>query len=47
MARRAESVGVAKTATPLDRLFVLSVLAGAFIALGGAFVGPNGTNNCQ
>jgi formate/nitrite transporter len=37
MARRAESVGVAKTTTPLDRLFVLSVLAGAFIALGGAF----------
>jgi formate/nitrite transporter len=37
IARRAESVGAAKTAMPLPQLAVLSVLAGAFIALGGAF----------
>jgi formate/nitrite transporter len=37
VARRAEDLGVAKASMPLDRLFVLSILAGAFIALGGVF----------
>jgi formate transporter len=37
IARRAETVGVAKTAMRLDRLVVLSVLAGAFISLGAMF----------
>jgi len=37
MARRAESVGVAKAALGKRKLFVLGVLAGAFIALGGIF----------
>ena len=37
VARRAEAVGVVKVATPFDRLFVLSVIAGAFIALGAVF----------
>jgi formate transporter len=37
VARRAEAVGVAKVAMPTQRLFVLSVLAGAFIALGAVF----------
>jgi formate/nitrite transporter len=37
MARRAETVGVVKAGLPLDRLLVLSVLAGAFISLGGVF----------
>jgi formate/nitrite transporter len=36
-ARRAENIGVAKTEMRLDRLAVLSVLAGAFIALGAVF----------
>lgn len=34
MAHRAEEVGVRKAALPLDTLFVLAILAGAFIALG-------------
>lgn len=37
IARRAESVGVAKAAMRLDRLIMLSVLAGAFISLGAVF----------
>jgi formate transporter len=37
IARKAESVGVAKARTPAVDLFVLAVLAGAFIALGAAF----------
>jgi formate transporter len=37
MARRAEEIGVAKAAMAPMRLFALAVLAGAFIALGGAF----------
>jgi formate/nitrite transporter len=37
MAVRAEEVGVRKAAMPTVTLFVLAVLAGAFIALGGVF----------
>jgi formate/nitrite transporter len=37
MARRAEDVGVAKAAMPLQLLFALAVLAGAFISLGAVF----------
>jgi formate/nitrite transporter len=37
VARRAEDLGVSKASMPLDRLFVLATLAGAFIALGAAF----------
>ncbi len=37
MARRAEQIGVEKAGAPALRLFTLAVLAGAFIALGGAF----------
>jgi formate/nitrite transporter len=37
MARRAEEIGVAKATAPWERLAALSVLAGAFIALGGVF----------
>ncbi|HXH20703.1 MAG TPA: formate/nitrite transporter family protein [Dehalococcoidia bacterium] len=37
MAERAEEVGVAKANMPLHRMFVLAVLAGAFIALGANF----------
>jgi formate transporter len=37
IARRAESVGVAKATMRFDRLAVLSVLAGAFISLGAMF----------
>lgn len=37
MARRAEEIGVRKVAMPPVRLLALAVLAGAFIALGGAF----------
>ena len=37
MARRAEEVGVRKARMDAPRLFVLGVLAGAFIALGGIF----------
>ena len=37
VARKAESVGAAKAAMPALDIFVLSVLAGAFIALGAAF----------
>lgn len=37
MARKAEAVGAAKTAMPRGQVFVLSVLAGAFIALGAMF----------
>lgn len=37
MARRAESLGVAKCRMELPRLFTLAVLAGAFIALGALF----------
>ena len=37
MAARAEEVGVRKAAMPAVTLFVLAVLAGAFIALGGGF----------
>ena len=37
MAERAEAVGVAKASLPTSTTFVLAVLAGAFIALGGMF----------
>jgi formate transporter len=37
MARRAEEVGVQKASMDVSRTFALAVLAGAFIALGGAF----------
>ena len=37
IARRAEAVGAAKVEMRFDRLAVLSVVAGAFIALGGVF----------
>jgi formate transporter len=37
MARKAEAVGVAKATMPAIRMFTLAVLAGGFIALGGAF----------
>jgi len=37
MARRAAEIGVHKVAMPFSRLLALSVLAGAFIALGGTF----------
>jgi formate/nitrite transporter len=37
VARRAEAVGVTKVAMPLGTVAVLSVLAGAFIALGAVF----------
>jgi formate transporter len=37
MARRAEETGVAKAAIDTERLLVLAVLAGAFIALGAVF----------
>ena len=37
VARRAEALGVSKSTTPLERLLVLAVLAGAFISLGAAF----------
>ena len=37
MARRAEEAGVRKAQMDAPRLFVLAVLAGAFIALGGVF----------
>jgi len=37
MAERAEEIGVRKAALDLPRLFILAVLAGAFIALGGVF----------
>lgn len=37
MARRAEEVGVAKASMPALRLFVLAVLAGAFIGFGATF----------
>ena len=37
MARRAEETGVAKAALSTERLLVLAVLAGAFIAMGAVF----------
>lgn len=37
MAQRAEEVGVRKAAMPASTMFVLAVLAGAFIALGAVF----------
>lgn len=37
MAERAETIGVAKTSMDAPRLFVLAILAGAFIALGAVF----------
>jgi formate transporter len=37
MAERAEGIGVAKASLDAPRLFMLAVLAGAFIALGGVF----------
>jgi len=37
MASKAESLGVAKAKMPLSKTFVLSVLAGAFIAFGSIF----------
>ena len=37
MARRAEDVGVRKANLPVEKMFVLAVLAGAFISLGAIF----------
>ena len=37
MARKAERVGQAKATMPVGQLFLLSILAGAFIALGAVF----------
>jgi formate/nitrite transporter len=37
VARKAETVGIAKAAMPAADLFILAILAGAFIALGAAF----------
>ncbi len=37
MARKAEEVGVAKAALSTEKIFVLAVLAGAFIAMGAVF----------
>jgi formate/nitrite transporter len=37
MARRAEQIGVLKAAAPVATLFMLAVLAGAFIAMGAVF----------
>lgn len=37
MARKAEGIGCAKAAMPVGQLFLLSILAGAFIALGAVF----------
>jgi len=37
MAERAETIGVAKSSMDAPRLFVLAILAGAFIALGAVF----------
>ncbi len=37
MAAKAESVGVKKAHAPLATVFVLAILAGAFVALGGVF----------
>ncbi|MEL7499985.1 MAG: formate transporter FocA [Planctomycetota bacterium] len=37
MARKAENVGVKKANLPLDKMFLLAVLAGAFIAMGAIF----------
>src|SRR6266516_7669105 len=43
VARKAESVGVTKARLPALDLFVLGVLAGAFIGLGAAFATTVGT----
>ena len=37
MAHRAEEVGAARAALPTEKIFVLAVLAGAFIAMGAVF----------
>lgn len=37
MARRVEAAGVVKAGLPFGKLFMLAILAGAFIAFGGAF----------
>lgn len=37
MARRAEDVGVKKANLPIEKMFVLAVLAGAFISMGAIF----------
>jgi formate/nitrite transporter len=37
VARKAEDIGVAKANMPVDRMFVLAILAGSFIALGALF----------
>ena len=44
VARKAESVGVAKAAMPAADVFALAVLAGAFIALGAAFATTVGSD---
>jgi formate/nitrite transporter len=44
VARKAETVGVAKAAMPGVDVFVLAVLAGAFIALGAAFATTVGSD---
>jgi formate/nitrite transporter len=47
IARKAETVGVTKAGMRLDRLFVLSMLAGAFISLGAAFSTAVTTNGAS
>jgi formate/nitrite transporter len=47
MARKAESVGVAKAGVPALDLFVLGVLAGAFIGLGAAFATTVGSGTAS
>ena len=37
MARKAETIGVAKATAPASQIFALAVLAGAFIAMGAVF----------
>jgi formate transporter len=44
VARKAETVGVAKAAMPAVDVFVLAILAGAFIALGAAFATTVGSD---
>lgn len=45
MALKAEAVGVRKAELPVLRMFVLAILAGAFIALGGVFATTVGTGS--
>ncbi|MEQ8211504.1 MAG: formate transporter FocA [Lacipirellulaceae bacterium] len=47
MAKRAEQIGVQKAALPASKMFVLAVLAGAFIALGAIFATVVTTQTAQ